>query len=339
MAGPYARFMNDWENRLANSDSNRVERPFEWGLDWLELASGNGNPANDLSKYVEAGLADSSSFFAYRKPDGFAFNSSMELQFPSPIESRYAENNTVHAQYFPSPRSNGRAVLVIPQWNSPPDGHFGLCKLLNWHGFSALRLSLAYHHRRMPPELERADYHMSSNLGRTIHAMRQSVIDTRACLDWLEQQGYHRLGILGTSLGSCVALLAATHDGRLKAGVFNHISMHVAEVVWTGISCRHIRKSLDGYLSLDELRHYWSLISPAPFLPRLQSNPLKNLLIWAEHDTTFRPEYSRHVLEVFQQLQLHHEVVKLPCGHYTSGKLPFNVWDGLAMCNFLYRML
>ena len=30
----YASWMNDWEYRLETRDSNRVVRPFDWGLDW-----------------------------------------------------------------------------------------------------------------------------------------------------------------------------------------------------------------------------------------------------------------------------------------------------------------
>jgi hypothetical protein len=87
----------------------------------------------------------------------------------------------------------------------------------------------------MPKELQRADYHVSSNIGRTIHASRQSVVDTRACLDWLVSQGYERVGLLGTSLGSCVAFIAAVHDRRVRAGIFNHVSMYFSDPVWTGI--------------------------------------------------------------------------------------------------------
>ena len=132
--------------------------------------------------------------------------------------------------------------MVLPQWNSAADGHVGLAKLLNRFGISALRMTMAYHAERMPPELERADYHVSSNVGRTIHAGRQSVIDARACLDWLQQQGYERLGILGTSLGSCVAFIAAAHDPRVAVGIFNHVSMYFSDVVWTGLSTQHVRR-------------------------------------------------------------------------------------------------
>ena len=63
-----------------------------------------------------------------------------------------------------------RALVVLPQWNSDVNGHIGLCKLLNRYGLTALRMSKAYHDERMPAELERADYHVSSNIGRTISA-------------------------------------------------------------------------------------------------------------------------------------------------------------------------
>ena len=32
-----ARPFHAWERRLASVDTNRVVRPFEWGLDWMEL--------------------------------------------------------------------------------------------------------------------------------------------------------------------------------------------------------------------------------------------------------------------------------------------------------------
>ena len=166
------------------------------------------------------------------------------LTFTSPLETPYPENNVVHADFFPAALDRRRAVLVLPQWNSDAQGHVGLCKMLNWFGINALRMSMAYHDRRMPPELERADYAVSSNIGRTIHASRQSVIDARCCLDWLESQGYRRIAILGTSLGSCIGFITTAHDLRIKTGVFNHVSMYFSDVVWTGLATQHVRKRL-----------------------------------------------------------------------------------------------
>jgi len=203
----YSRWISDWEYKLATRDNNRVVRQFDWGLDWLGMPPANGNSSQALGEFVRGVLADSDHFFACRTPQDCRLEAG-QLTFTSPVQTPYPQNNVVRAAFFPARKDTGRAVLVLPQWNADEQSHLGLCRLLNRFGITALRMNLAYHGPRMPPELQRADYHVSSNLGRTIHAARQSVIDVRACLDWLQQQGYERLGILGTSLGSCIAFIA-----------------------------------------------------------------------------------------------------------------------------------
>jgi pimeloyl-ACP methyl ester carboxylesterase len=337
MPGFYSRWISSWELSLATRDNNRVIRPFEWGLDWLGLPPANGNSRDALREFVRAALADSARFFSYDPPTDYRLEGS-RLTFTSPIETPYPENNQVHAWYLPAKRDRGQAVLVLPQWNADEQSHLGLCKLLNRFGISALRMTLAYHGRRMPGELERADYHVSSNVGRTIHASRQSVVDARACIDWLAAQGYRRIGILGTSLGSCIAFITAAHDRRISTAVFNHVSLYFSDVVWTGLSTQHIRKGLEGIVTQDQLREYWAPISPASYLD-LRSREMKSLLIWARHDSSFLPVYSRQVLESFQERNFPHQVFTLPCGHYTTGQFPFKILDGMVMCRFLARNL
>jgi hypothetical protein len=133
--------------------------------------------------------------------------------------------------------------------------------------------------------------------------------------------------------------MAAAHDSRVKTGIFNHVSMYFSDVVWTGLSTSFVRQGFEGNITQDELRRYWSVISPASYLKRLKGRDLKSLLIWASHDSTFLPVYSQQVLENFKALQLQHEVFHLPCGHYTTGQFPFNLMDGLAMCRFAARNL
>ena len=345
MPGLYAHYMDRWERKLATRDTNRVVHPFEWGTDWLSTlsfptvpAQANGNSAQVLDGFVSDVLADSDRFYSYEPVRDYRLDAG-ELRFTSPVHTSYSGNNTTRAAWFPAPKGPRRALIVLPQWNSGPDGHLGLCKLLNRFGISALRMTMAYHAERRPPETARADYHCSSNIGRTIHASRQSAIDVRACLDWLSQQGYERVGILGTSLGSCVAFIATAHDPRVRIGIFNHVSMYFSDVVWTGLSTSYVRRGFGDQVTQDELRRYWSVISPASYLNRLKGRDLKSLLIWASHDSTFLPVYSKQVLETFRKLQLPHEVYHLPCGHYTTGQFPFNLMDGLAMCRFAARNL
>ena len=340
MPGLYARWIDRWERKLATRDTNRVVRPFEWGADWLNSigfrncpANANGNARDCLASFVAEALAASGRFYSYSAVPDYRLQDGL-LTFTSPARTPYPENDKVHALWFPAERDRRRALVVLPQWNSGVDGHVGLAKMLNRFGISALRMSMAYHAERMPAEFERADYHVSSNIGRTIHASRQSVIDTRACLDWLTAQGYERVGILGTSLGSCVAFIAAAHDPRVKVGIFNHVSMYFSDVVWTGLSTQHVRKGFGEEVSQEDLRRYWAPISPASYLERLRGRDMQSLLVWATHDSSFLPVYSRQVLKAFRDMKLPHRVFTLPCGHYTTGQFPFNLLDGLAMCRF-----
>jgi hypothetical protein len=298
----------------------------------------NGNTKSALFAWARNHINHSDEFFSYKTPTDYRVSGS-RLTFTSALPSPFPENNTVHAEYFPVPGQKQRAVLVLPQWNGDAQSHVGLCKLLNKFGLPALRMSMPYHDHRMPAELTRADYHVSSNVGRTIHASRQSVIDARSCLDWLESQGYQRLGILGTSLGSCISFITAAHDRRVRAGVFNHVSMYFSDVVWTGISTRHVREGFGDAITQDELRDYWAVISPAAYMDRMEQRQIPALLVWAPHDTTFPPQYSKQVLAEFERRRLPHKVLKLPCGHYTTGQFPFNWIDGLAMCRFLRKQL
>ena len=343
----YGRWIQSWEQRLCHRATNRVVRRFEWGLDW---ASGwpcarrhpkNGDAVEEyVSKLNQLAIRESDDFFAYQRPQDFRLDGGL-LRFRSPVDTPYPENNIVHAQWFPARRSAGnrKAVVVLPHWNAPGDGHNTLCRGLSRLGISTLRISLPYHDYRMPPELQRADYAVSSNVCRTIDATRQAVIDVRCCLDWLESQGFDRLGIVGTSLGSCYAYLASAHDPRISVNVFNHCSTHFADVVWSGLSTQHIRQSMEEYIDLDRLRQAWMAISPVNYMEKFAARKHKSLFIYAKYDTTFLPEYSRQVVAKVREQRLDHRVVALPCGHYTLGESPFKFIDGYHICSFLKRAL
>jgi dienelactone hydrolase len=348
MENLYARWMKDWENRLCFRAPNRVVRPFDGGLEWTnQWPAAQQNPRNghDPATYLrvlnDAVLQSSDEFFAYRPPSDFKLDGNI-LRFTSAVETPYPENNIVHGQWYPAAHKPGKrkvATLVLPHWNASAGQHGGLCAGMAKLGISALRVSLPYHDYRMPAELQRADYAVSSNVARTIDATRQAVIDVRSCIDWLEKEGYESIGICGTSLGSCYAFLASTHDRRLKVNVFNHCSTYFADVVWEGLSTQHIRQSLESAVTIEELREAWKAISPPHYIERYGMLGKKTLFIYAKYDTTFPVRFSEQVIEKARELGFDHKVVVLPCGHYTMGETPFKFMDGYHICNFLKRNL
>ena len=328
-----------WERRLAAAAENRTVRPFEWGVDWIPEVTPNGRPyAAELVDWADAATAASDDF--YTPPDETTYTLDGDrLSFLSAVVTPHPENNTVVCRYFPdgSVRGRRRAVLVLPQWNSDAEGHVGLCRLLNRFGITALRLSMPYHDTRMPPELRRADYIVSANIGRTAMVCRQAVLDARLAIRWLSGQGYESIGILGTSLGSCLSMLTAAHEPLVKAAALNHISPFFADVVWTGLSTEHVRQSLDAHVDLDTLRRIWMPISPFPFIERMRTK--RTLLVYARYDLTFPIDLSRTLVNEFRRKEIPHQVAVLPCGHYSTGLTPFKYLDGFTLCRFLNRAL
>ena len=325
----YSKWMFRWETKLTTRDTNRVERPFEWGLDWIALPS--------LHQWIDEVMRDTPAFFDTPPTTDYEFDAQTgELRFPSALTTPHPENNTVRARWFPAHEAK-RAVVVLPQWNSDADGHIGLSRLLARFGVSALRLSLPYHDARMPPELTRADYIVSANIARTVQVCRQAVMDARRAVAWLALQGYERIGILGTSLGSCLALLTSAHEPRIRAQALNHVSPWFADVVWRGLSTRHVRESLDGNITLDELRDLWRPINPWSYLDRLGHT--RTLLVYARYDLTFPVDLSRTLVDEFARRKLPHEVAVLPCGHYSTGVAPFSYLDAYVLTRFLRRNL
>ncbi len=345
----YQEWIHQWEYRLTTRDSNRVVRPFDWGLDWI----GRWPGAADLQPPVDAQqtqqffntlnerlAANSDEFFSYRKPADFRLErrqhtggSAEFLRFTSPVATPYPCNNLVNARWFPA--GGRRAVVVLPQWNADASSHNGLCRIFNMLGIAALRLSMPYHDVRMPAELERADYTVSANMGRTIDAARQAVCEIRACLDWLETQGYTELGVMGTSLGSCYAFIASAHDPRLKINAFNHASTYFGDVVWTGQSTRHVRQGVEPALDQAGLRRALLAVSPMAYFDKFSRWPKKSLVIYTSYDLTFLPEFSREIVAEFARRQLNAIIRCLPCGHYTLGELPYKYLDAWHLCHFM----
>jgi hypothetical protein len=349
-------FFHAWERQLAAVTTDRVVRPFEWGLDWIgsnacgsrrsgDPRHGSKAPPDEvLGDWVAHVMADTDAFFTPEPTSDYALgppalDADRLLTFPSALATPHRENNTVYCRLFPAGKDGGRraAVLVLPQWNADQGGHVGLCRVLARSGMTALRLSLPYHDQRMPPELHRADYIVSANVARTVQVCRQAVLDARRAIAWLAREGYERIGILGTSLGSCLALLTTAHEPLLKAQALNHISPHFADVVWRGLSTRHVRDGLDGHIELELLRALWRPISPRWYLDRVRDR--KTLLVYARYDLTFPVDLSEDLVREFRERAIPHEVAVLGCGHYSSGRTPFKFVDGWILTRFLKRAL
>ena len=394
----YAKWMYAWETALTTRDSNRVERPLEWGFDCLSDFGGEaaaarveGGETTALEAMIEINariVAAPHVFFDYRTPVDFRLEQHFPelyptnvrpetleeecewkrraevgeqrrvpyLRFTSAVSTPYPENDTVNARWYEAgDRGEGigekgkggrQAMIVMPQWNADAFSHNALCEMFNRFGISCLRLSKPYHDVRRPAELERSDYAVSANVGRTIAACRQAVVDIRSCMDWLEGQGYTQIGVLGTSLGSAYAFIAAAMDARLRVCAFNHVSTQFGDVVWTGQSTRHVKAAFEhAGLSQDEVRAMFAGVSPMSFMKQFAATGeargvgdvrRRTLVVYAPYDLTFVERYSLEVIENFAAQGVDFVAKKLPCGHYTTGETPFKYLDGWFLGSFVW---
>lgn len=339
-------FMHHLERRLHARDfAERRVQPFDWGLEFLGAASEVDDPRRFLSEFNEATLAASARFYTppASRLDDFALAADSSdyfwLRYPSSIVTPYENNNLVHARFFPAANSGARdrAVIVAPQWNAQEDSHVALCRALNRCGIAALRLSLPYHDRRRLEGFTRADFMVSANIGRTVQAVQQAVHDIRRAADWLVRQGYDKVGVIGSSIGSCVAWLAFIHDERLAAGVFNMVSSWFGDVVWRALTTAHIRQALETELTAGEVREVWRAISPSALAARLAAVRRPALLISARHDLTFLPDLAQIFFDDCASYGVPVTTKLLACGHYTIGRTPFKYIDAWHIVNFFRR--
>jgi len=339
----FGRWMRAREIAHTKRDDNRVVRPFAWGLEHVFEHANGDDPRRLLREHTARAMADSAGFYELPQIDDWKLEDN-HLTWTSALVTSSPENNIVHARVFTPNRERKKkpraAVVVLPQWNAQSDSHVEACRIFNGLGMTALRLTLPYHQERKPADIERAEHLVSSNIGRTIQSMRQAVLDTRAAVRWLKEQGFERIGILGTSIGSCTAFLAFAHEPAIDVGVFNHVSGYFADVVWKGISTQHVRQGIESELTLEELREFWKPISPVPFIPRLlEMKPRPMRFIAAKYDLTFPVDLSRKVIDEVRRLGLDLDVVWLPCGHYTTAELPWKAIDAWKIAAFVRKHL
>lgn len=128
------------------------------------------------------------------------------LTFPSAVKTANTANNTVHAEYF-QPRTPGKhpAVIVLDILDGAQVVSRSEALWLAQHDIPALCVQMAYYGPRREPGSK--DKFLSTDIEKSVANIRQTVLDCRLALAWLESRpevDSKKLGVVGTSLGSFV---------------------------------------------------------------------------------------------------------------------------------------
>jgi dienelactone hydrolase len=178
-------------------------------------------PAGDQSNIPERYRLSERSFDYTMKPLRDLPVSGVEifqLTFPSPVVSPTPENNTVYAEFY-RPKGPGPfpAVIVLDITGGNQELSRFIARTFAQNNIAGLFVQMAYYGPRRPPGSKLRL--LSTNVPRTMAAIRQTVLDCRCAAAWLASRpevDAGRIGILGTSLGSFIATLTSEMDPRFS---------------------------------------------------------------------------------------------------------------------------
>jgi dienelactone hydrolase len=196
-----------------------------------------------------------------------------DVQFPSPVESAYPQNNTVYAEYYRTSGTRERPAVVVLDI---ADGSLVVARIvatgLASSGTDALVVNLPFHGPRRPQNVEAVP--SDPELFKKFSV--QGVADVRracALLAGLKEVAPGQIGICGVSLGGFVGALAAGVDGNFKRCAFVLAGGNLQEVLTSGArEVAGIRPALaEAGLVGPKLADFLRPIDPVTFAPRLRS--------------------------------------------------------------------
>lgn len=242
------------------------------------------------------------------------------LEFDSPRPLPFPDVNRASARWFHGPGPGRPVVLLGHGW-----AHQGLeavervyVRRLVRGGCDVLLPVLPLHLDRAPRGTYSGEILISGDVGLTVDALVQAVMEMRVLAAWARSRGYARVGTLGYSLGGILAALLACVEPGLDFTVIAGAGASLASTILDTRLGRNVRKDLAacGMLERDRLESAWAIVSPGRLRPRV---PRERILILAgRHDRIMLPRSVEALWEAWDRPR----IVWFERGHYTLLALP-----------------
>tara|TARA_B100001059_G_C17754043_1_gene538879 strand:+ start:105 stop:1220 length:1116 start_codon:yes stop_codon:yes gene_type:complete len=201
-------------------------------------------------------------------------------------------------------------------------------------GITVIEATLPYHFNRGDDGATEENL-LSADIGRTVQAMRQAVLDGRKVVAWLHELGFAKISVVGMCIGGTVAGLVAAHEEKVDKAVLMVTPMSPADLVWTAETMKPLRKRIEANMTLEELRAVWKIINLNLNTFGLTRPELETMIILGEEDTIVRPAGSEWIIKFLQETECSPEVLRLGCGHSSIGIFPYNVVAAWKVLRFL----
>ena len=239
-----------------------------------------------------------------------------EVRFPSPVKSPYPENNTVYAEYYRPKNAKGPipCVVVLDILAGNQKLPEVVCQHLAQNGIGGLFVQMAYYGPRRPRR--RVGSLLSTDIGHTMEAVRQTVLDLRCAAAWMEARpeiDKDRLGIMGISLGSFMAALAAEMEPTLWPGGDPSGRRRLRRCL-LGRSSGRLRSQVFRTFRRHQANHRGCSRSRRSLTCAERLKTRKLLMVAAKNDEIVPPRMAENLWNATGRQQ----IVWLNAGHYTA---------------------
>lgn len=244
------------------------------------------------------------------------------VEFASPFESPFAENNVVPGELYLPAKADGKVpgmkvpgviVLDILQGNALLPRM--MAKWLAREGIAALYISMPYYNDRRPKGAVH-ERMMLDDPRLTLDVLRQTVMDIRrakALLASRPEVDPDKIGITGISLGGIMTALAAGVDGHFYRVVPILGGGDLASIVFTAPETRRIRDILPQKgITQTDLAQMLAPVEPMNFASRIRADNC--LMINADKDKTILKANTQALANAIGNPQM----IWTPLGHIDS---------------------
>ena len=278
----------------------------------------NGHSREGMEKYLATCEALTAEEYYAASPDSdlkraIQHGNSGTFTWPSPIQTRFQENNTARADFFPASgnRTAPTVVMLHALMSATHIGYHRWAARFNELGWNACFVHLPYHYSRVPRGYWNGELAITADLVRNAEGLRQSVIEIRQLIAALREQGCTEFGILGTSYGGWIGALLAMVERDLRFVALMCPIVNVEHAIWQNPGTAFMRRELRRAKIEPELiaRHF-HLSSPMHNEP--VCDPARVLFVSGEFDLIARSSD----IEAIHQKWRGSELLRVPQGHF-----------------------
>ncbi len=225
----------------------------------------------------------------------------LEPKFRRRYEEQYPETHVVYARRIRPASARTRPRLLYLHGYMQPETYIEELTLLTSLAVrldvEVIQMQPPYHGRRAPGASRfSGEFFWTADLVRSVEALRQTLLDARTLLRWLQEQDDRPVGLSGLSLGGALTLSLACIEDGFAFAIPLVAHMDLAALVADAPVLSRMRQDLKAFgWGRKEFGAFVKQIGWTRLQPKLA--PDRVLLIAASHDRFFDPKVVEHLWE------------------------------------------